>query len=300
MTAKFLEGSTLELVAQFFRLADHLQVQATGTFSRQVCLQEALWSDITAREFDGLGLSSALLKPAGWRTLARLFRELKTAQITVDNRVCVHFGGAAVHKLIGMLRSANQSRSRPQTFVGVMRFPRESLSSTFDDRHRVQEVLAQAKPPSAIGDAFSLRVDLLSSVSENPVGLTLHFGWQSNHLHVAVRDDGAHPGTLGQVAWEEFRTALLVGRQGGHKMISLDIAACSSAMTLHHRSVCVIVNGPWAMCKSRLFVMTDRTEVVSDAHVKGVPCVVCARHAQPSDMKLMAVVAALHLDTVRK
>jgi len=292
MTAKFLEAScAIFSTCRPFAGASNRHIFKAGLLAR---------STLVRHHGSGIRwLGFVLLKPAGWRTLARLFRELKTAQITVDNCVYVHFREATVHKLIGMLRSANQSISRPQTFVGVMFFPRESLPSMFDDRRRVQGGLPPAKLPSAIGDAFSLRLDLPSG-SENPVGLTLHFGWQSNHLHVAVRDDGAHPGTLGQVAWEEFRTALLVGRQGGHKMISLDIAACSSAMTLHHRSVCVIVNGPWAMCKSGLSVMTERTEVVLDALVKGVPCVVCARHAQPSDMKPVASVNALNLEPVRK
>jgi len=306
MSEMFICGCSLELVAKFFRLADHLQLQATGTFARTVCLEEAVWSDITAREFHGFRLSPVLLKPPGWRTLARFFRELQQVHITIDSSPYVHFDEATVQKLIGMLRSANQSMNRSKAFVGVMRFPRGSLPSSLDGGRRAQNTHTLAAPTSGIGDVFSLRLDLMDipsgvarcSVSEDSAELTLHFGWQSNHLHMALRDDGSLPGSLGLEAWGEFRNTTLMGRQGGRKIITLDIAACSSAMTMHHRGVCVIVNGPWTMCNMGLFVMRAERAVVIDALAMGVPCVVCARHAQASDMKPMTFVSALNLGTV--
>jgi len=81
---------------------------------------------------------------------------------------------------------------------------------------------------AGIGDVFSLRLALQdnpsgvesSSVSENPAELTLHFGWQSNHLQVAVRNDGSPPGALEPEAWDQFDYAMLMGRQGGRKIIT--------------------------------------------------------------------------------
>jgi len=144
--------------------------------------------------------------------------------------------------LIGMLRSANQSTNRPKMFVGITRFPLGSLPS-LDDRRWVQP----AEPSSGIGDEFSLRLNLRdipsrvagSSGSEGPAELTLHFGWHRNHLHVAVRDNGSPPCAL----------------RRGHTIITLDVATCSSAGTMHHRGVCVMVNGPWTACKTGLCVM---------------------------------------------
>merc|ERR1719461_1583551 len=106
---------------------------------------------------------------------------------------------------------------RPKTFVGVMRFPRGSLPSSLDDRRWVQP----SELSSGIGDAFSLRLNLLdipsgdagSSVSESPAELTVHFGWQRNQLHIAVRDDGSPPPAIRPEAWGEFRSAMLLGRQ---------------------------------------------------------------------------------------
>jgi len=196
-----------------------LQLKATGTFARKVCSEEALWSDITAREFQfhGFGLSSDLLKPSGWRTLSCLLRELQQTQVTIHSSACGHCEEAAAQKLICMLRSANQSTNRPKTFVGVMRFLRESLPSSLDDHRREQDAHNPATPPSGIGDAFSLHLALQdnpsgvarSSVSENPAELTLHFGWQSNHLQVAVRNDGSPPGALELEAWDQFDYAML-------------------------------------------------------------------------------------------
>jgi len=279
------------LAAQFMQLADHLQLKATGTFAKKVCSEEALWSDITAQEiqFHGFGLSPDLLTPSGWMTLSQLFREFQQTQITVDSSACGHFEEAAAQKLICMLRSANQSTNRPKTFVGVMCFPRGSLPSSLDDHRRVQDAHTPAKPPSGIGDTFSLRLDLQDipsgvtrpSVSENPAELTLHFGWQSNHLQMAVRNDGLPPGALEPVAWNQSYIPMLMGSQGCQKMITLDITACSSAMTLQYRSVPVIVNGPWTKCTTGLFVMRAKdTSVAIDALAMGVPCVVCDRMAK--------------------
>jgi len=303
MAGMFMCDCSLEFMAKFLRLADHLQMQATSMFARKVCLEEALWSDVVAKKFDRFGLSPSLLKPPGWRILARFWRELQQAQVTVDCSPLVHFEETTVQKLIGMLRSANQSMNRLNTFVGVMRFPRGSLPSSLDDRRWVEP----AEPSSGIGDAFSLRLNLLdvpsgaqaSSVSKCPADLTLHFGWQRNHLHVSVRDDGSPPSALRLEDWGELRSTRLMGRQGGQKMITLDIATCSSALTLHHRGVCVMVNGPWTACKTGLFVMRAGSTVAIDDLAMGVPCVVCARHAQASDIKRMAFVPALQLDTIR-
>jgi len=276
----FVCGFGLESVANFLQLADALQLQATGTFARKVCLEEAVWSDIMAREFHGFGLSPALLQPPGWRILSHLFRELHQAQVTVDSRPHVHFDETTVQQLIAMLRSADQSMKRPKTFVGVMRFPPGSLPSSLNDPRRVQP----AEPPSGIGDAFSLRLHVLdtpsgatrSSVSEDPAELTLHFGWQNNNLQLAVRDDGSPPGAHGPEA-RELRNEMRMGRQGGHRMIAVDVAACSSAMTLHYRGVSVMVNGPWTICQFGLSIM--RAAAI-DALAKGVPCVVCDRMAK--------------------
>jgi len=312
----FQRGCNLELLARFFRLADHLQVKATGTFARNICLEESLWADITSREFDGFGLSPALLKPSGWKMLARLFRKTKQAQITVDHNPCVHFEESAdpfspLQQLIGSLRYSNQSTSCPKSFVGVMRFPRGSLPSTLDDGRRPRPENAQtptANPQSGIGEAFSLLLDLPddplgdahSSVRKKPAELTLHFGWQSNHLFVCVRNDRLPPGELWPEDGDEFRNSLMVSGQRGGSMISLDIATCSSAMTLHHRSVCVVMNGPWTKCNTGLFFMRAGSDAALDALAKGVPCVVCARYAQANDYQRMVHVPALHLDSVRQ
>jgi len=189
--------------------------------------------------------------------------------------------------LIGMLRSANQSTHRPKTFVGVMHFPRGSLPSSLDDGCWLQNAHTQAESPSGVGDAFSLRLDLpdipsgvaRSSASENAAELTSHFGWQSNHLHVAVRDDDSPPGALGPAAWELFRSAMLMGMQECRKIIALDMAACSSVITLQHWGAYVMVNGPWTMCNLGLFVMRAGTAAVINALDTGVPCVICTRHA---------------------
>jgi len=238
----------------------------------------------------------SLLKPSGWRTLARIFREIQQARVTVDKSPCVHFEEATVQTLISMLRSSNQSVSRPKVFVGVMRFPCGSLPLSLDDHFQVEDADTPAEPPSSIGDAFSLRLDLLdhasgvahSSVSENPTDLTLHFSWQSNDLHVALRDDGLPPDAFGPEALEAFHRefySMLTGRQGGQKIVTLDFAACSSAMTFHHRSVFVIVNGPWTLCNTGLFEIKAGTAIAVDALALGVPCVVCARHAQVTDVQ---------------
>jgi len=299
MAGMFICDCSLELMAKFLRLVDHLQLQATGRFARKVCLQEALWSDIVGKEFHGFCLSLALLKPPGWRILSRFWRELQQAQVTVDCSPLVHFEETTVQKLIGILRSANQSMNRLKIFVGVMRFPRSSLPSSLDDRRWVQP----AEPLSGIGDAFSLRLNLpdipsgvaASSVSESPSELTLYFGWQRNHLHIAVRDDGSPPPALRLEDWGQFRSTGRMGR----KIITLDIATCSSAITLHHRGVCVMVNGPWTSCKTGLFVIRAGSAVAIDALATGVPCVICARHAQASDVKRLAFVPALQLDTIK-
>jgi len=257
----------------------------------------------------GLALPPDLLKPSGWRTLSCLLRELQQTQVTIHSSACGHFEEAAAQKLICMLRSANQSTNRPKTFVGVMRFLRESLPSSLDDHRRVQDAHNPARPPSGIGDVFSLRPALQdnpsgvarSSVSENPAELTLHFGWQSNHLQMAVRNDGLPPGALEPVAWNQSYIPMLMGSQGCQKMITLDITACSSAMTLQYRSVPVIVKGPWTKCTTGLFVMRAKdTAVAIDALAMGVPCVVCAHHPQETDMKAKPIYHALNLDRVRK
>jgi len=188
-----------------------------------------------------------------------------------------------------------------------MRFLRESLPSSLDDHRRVQDAHNPARPPSGIGDVFSLRPALQdnpsgvarSSVSENPAELTLHFGWQSNQLQVAVRNDGLPSRALEPEAWNQFYYAMLMGRQGGQKN-TLDITACSSAMRPQYRSDPVIVNGPWTKCTTGLFVMRADTAVAIDALAMGMPCVVCARHARTTDMKAKPIYPALHLDIVRK
>jgi len=46
-----------------------------------------------------------------------------------------------------------------------------------------------------------------------------------------------------------------------------------------------------------LFIVRAGSAVAIEALAMGVPCVVCARYAQASDIKPMALVRALHLDT---
>jgi len=310
MAPLFQQRCSFELLTRFFRLADHLQVQATSRVARNICLEEAVWTEIASQEFSGFGLCHSLLKPSGWKALARLFRETKQVQVKVDRSPCIHFDESTLQKLIGMLRSARQSASSPNSFLGVMRFPRGSLPPTLDDGRRRVSNNAQtpADPQSGIGEAFSLPLTLpdntssveSSSVSEQPTALTLHFGWQGNHLYAAVCDDDSLPRALGPEAEEVFCNSLHISMQRGCPIIFLDIAACSPAMTLHHRSVCIIVNGPWSKCNTGMFFMKAGSDATIDAFVTGIPCVVCAHRAQARDFEPIALVPALHLDKVRR
>jgi len=295
----FSEALAVELVAKDCRLVDLLSLRASNANLRTVCSEEALWAAVLFREFDGLGLSPvpALLKPAGWSSLAPLFREVQRAHVTVDGSVGLHIGQAMVKKLTGMLQVSNRSMILPRIVVSTLRFPQALLAMALEDRRKLDSHI-QPQLPSCIGDPCSLHSCLVDDPamgssasaflpgSENPHALTLHLGWLHGCLHLAVRDDVRNPPEL-------------VARRRGRRMVTLDIAVCSAALTLQHRGVDIFVNGAWKSCETGFFVMTAGKAAAVDALSVGVPCIVCVRNKKAS-MRSKAISAALHLDSVRR
>jgi len=308
----FVEGFAVELVAKDLRLVDLFSLRASSNTARTVCSEETLWAAVLFRELDGLGLSPALLKPAGWSSLAPLFREFQRARVTVDGSAGVHIGQATVQKLTRTLQVANRSLSFPWIFVSGMRFPQALLAVALEDRHQLRDRNIQPQLPSCIGDTvplYSCLVDapaMESSAaaclpgSKNPHGLTLHLGWLSGCLHVTVRNDGLNPPEL--VAGEdldEFHDDIFMDNQRGLRLVTLDFAACSAALTLQYRGVQIVVNGAWTICNTGFFTMTAGKAAAVDALSVGVPCIVCVRNRQAS-MRSSSIAAALHLESFRR
>jgi len=310
----FAEGFIVELAAKGLRLAELFSLRASSTNLRMVCSEEKLWAVVLFREFDGLGLSPvpALLKPAGWSSLAPLFREFQRAQVTVDGSAGLHVGQAMVKKMTGILQIANRSLILPWIVVSAMRFPRALLAMALEDRPRLRDGHIQPQLPSCIGDTCPLHSCLVDDPAmeslaaaflldpERPHALTLHLGLLKGCLHLAVRDDGLSPPDLvAREDLDDFYT-MFIENQRGRRTVTLDIAVCSAALTLQHRGVDIVVNGDWKSCKTGFFVMTAGKAAAVDALSVGVPCIVCLRSKQArTQQKTISVAAtALHLDRV--
>jgi len=237
-----------------------------------------------------------MLQPAARSFIVRLFRELQQPLVAVDPNAPLHLEEpSVVERLIKFLHRANRleqvsllvRRNPGQIVVSRMRFPEEFLAAALEPSHDpVPEFRAQGEPPLCIGDVLSLRANLLDELHGGaqrsdvalPSGLALHLGWHSGHFHVAASHD-----------FEHFEG-----------VITLDFAACTSAVMLHFREIDVIVNGPWQTCGTGLFAMTSgRTKAIA-ALSSGVPCVIHARGAHQSSQRPYGIAHSLHLDSIRR
>jgi len=308
----FLEGFAVELIAKELQLVDLFGLRASSIAARTVCSEKALWAAVLFREFDGLGLSPVLLKPAAWSSLAPLFREFRRAQVTVDGSAGVHIGQATVQKLTGMLQVANRSLSFSWIYVSAMRFPQALLAVALEDRHQLRDRHIAPQLSSCIGDTVPLHSCLVDDPAvefsaaaffpgyENPHGLTLHLGWLSGCLHVAVRDDRLSPPELvAEEDSDEFIDDMFMDNQRGLRLVTLDIAVCSTALTLQYRGVQIVVNGAWKSCNTGFFAMTAGKAAAVDALSVGVPCIVCVRNRQARKQS-SSIAGALYLERVRR
>jgi len=290
-----VKGLVLELVLHHLKVSDFFHLQAAGTALRTSCL-EAIWSNIMKRTFSAFQLHPALLQPAGWHILGPLFLELQQTHAVVAGVALTQ--EVQVQRLTSALRAANRSNQHvgpAQVFVGLMRFPEELLPMAMEDQKQALD-----DPPSCVADAFLLRSNLFddpapklsasalfpeSALTHGPI---LYFGWQNSNLHLAIRDDGVSPSDI----------PMIMGNQDGLQILTVDVAVCSSAFRLNHRSVEVAVNGPWKMCTTGFFVMTGGKAATVEALSAGVPCVVCMRFGQI--MQPLGMACTLHLDRIRR
>jgi hypothetical protein len=295
-----LKGLALELVSHQLELGDFFRVQATGTAMRTRCLEQAIWFKVMERKLSAFELHPALLQPEQWHILGPLFQEVQQTHAVVAGVALRQ--KLQIQRLTSTLHATNRSNQHVgpgQVFIGLMRFPDKLLPMAVGDQKSMQIRRRQVKPPSCIADAFVLQSNPLddpaagaSASALNPVcvlshGTVLYFGWQNGDLHLAIRDDGTSPGEI----------PMMVGNLDGLKIVTLDVAVSSSAFTLNHRSVEVAVNGPWTMCTTGFFVMTEGKAATVEALSAGVPCVVCIRFGQI--MQPFGMACTLHLDRIR-
>jgi len=237
------------------------------------------------RTFSAFQLHPALLQPAGWHILGPLFLELQQTHAVVAGVALTQ--EVQVQRLTSALRAANRSNQHvgpAQVFVGLMRFPEELLPMAMEDQKQALD-----DPPSCVADAFLLRSNLFDDPAPRPSaslfhGPILYFGWQNGNLHLAIRDDGVSPSDI----------PMIMGNQDGLQILTVDVAVCSSAFRLNHRSVEVAVNGPWEMCTTGFFFMTEGKAPTVEAFSGGVACVACicfGRIVQP-----LGIACTLHLD----
>lgn len=308
----FAESCAVELVAKDLRLVDLFSLRASSTTVRTVSSEEKLWAGVLFREFHGLGLSPDLLKPSRWSSLAPLFREFQRAHVTVNDSAGVRIGHATVQKLTGTLEVANRSLQPPWIFVGAMRFPQALLAMALECHHQLRDSRISPQLSFCIGDTIALHSCLVDDPAvetsaaaflpgfANPHGLTLHLGWLSGRLYLALRDDGLTPPELvAQEDLDEFHDDMFMDNQMSLRLVTLDIAVCSAALTLQHRGVQIVVNAAWKVCKTGFFVMTEGKATAVDALAAGVPIIVCVRNRQASK-RSSSITAALHLERVRR
>jgi len=277
------------LVSHQLQLGDFFRLQAAGTSVRRRCMEDDIWCNVMEKHFSAFRLHPALLQPAAWHVLGPLFRELQQTHAVVAG---VGLGQKVeVQRLTNVLHAANRSNRHvgpSQVFVGLMRVASELLSMAVEKQREVQDV------PSCVADAFVLHSNLLDDPAAGPSpcvsnpeavsfhGPSLYFKWQNCDLFVAIWQDAVSPSDIP-----------MMGNQDGLEVVTLDIAACSSAFTLNHRGVEVAVNGPWKMCTTGFFVMTGGKAATVEALSAGVPCVVCMRFGQI--MQPLHMARTLHL-----
>jgi len=295
----------MERLVQPLRLADLLMLQATDMSARTMCLEGSVWPEAIVREFSDFDLPPNLLQPAGWRSIAPLFREMRRSQLSIDNKARLQFKQVAqVERLAKMLNAAGRQAQPAPAYglnpghisLGRMRFPKGLPLAEALQADSNQIYLTREGPPLCIGETLIMRTRLLDDLAtdaafetgadSSTVALTLHFGLHGGRLHVAVSDEGLPPSDI--MAPEhlmELYNRMQLGSLGTMDMITLDITVCSLSLTLNHRSVDVAVNGPWTTCRSGLFAMTAGRAAGIEALWDGVPCVVCARPRQPSNQR---------------
>jgi len=283
-----VEALALRHVARSLQLVDVFGLQATGTCVRAMCSDEILWAQLITNEFQGFSLSPDLRKRAGWPVLAPLFQELQRARAFVAGSICIPLAQPKqVQRLANLVRAASRSRQAAgpgNVLVGAIRFPDGPLRVMFADQPQVLDT-PQGVSTICVGDALPL----------NPSdGLTLHFGWQSGHLYLAV----GH-GSLPPTAVDASSDPAPLGDQDGLETVTVDVAVCSPVFTLNHRNVEIVVNGPWKICNTGFFVMTEGERATIEAFSVGVPCVVCAHRGRVSDRRQFGIARILHLDVVR-
>jgi len=256
-------------------------------------------------QFPDFRLSCAMRQPAARRFVVLLSRELQQPQVDVDRSASLHLESTSlVEKLTKNLHAANRlvqlslsAQGNPgQILVRRMRFPSNDLAVALQPSDGpVPELRPRADPPTCVGDVLLVGAGLLDESANHvlhgaqpahPDGFALHLGLHSGHFHVAVSHEGPLPN--GRVPRDHFR------------MITLDIAACTSAVTLHFRGVDVMVNGPWQTCRTGLLAMTAGMSTAIAALSSGVPCVVYARAGHQSNQRLSGLAQSLHLDNVRR
>jgi len=283
-----VKGLVLELVSHHLKVIDFFHLQAAGIALRTSCLEEAIWSNVMERKFSPFQLHPALLQPAGWHILGPLFLELQRTHAAVAGVALTQ--EVQVQRLTSALRAANRSNRHvgpAQVFVGRMCFPEELLSMAVEDQKQALD-----DPPSCVADAFLLRSNLFDDPAPRPSaslfhGPILYFGWQNGNPHLAIRDDGVSPSDI----------PMIMGNQDRLQIFTVDVAVCSSAFRLNHRSVEVAVNGPWKMCTTGFFFMAEGKEATVEALSGGVPCVVCIRFGRI--MQPLGIACMLHLDKIR-
>jgi len=287
--ATIFPGVLVLRVAKSLRLIEVFQLQATSTCTRDVCMEQALWSDLMADQFPGLHFAPALLKPACRCNLVSLLHELHQPQVSIDGEAHAELRNEAeMQKLTKLLGTATRlAQKMPPTggslghvLVGTMQFPREALPMALP-----HSSLVPNESPMCAGDSCRLQCkgllsDFAAEIVEAPAAAdtwTVHFSFQGGLLCVAVKSDSD---------------------MGSFQTWSIDLAVCSSALTLCYRNVHVVENGAWNSCRMGVFAMTGGREATIEALSKGVPCVVFIRQGQSHSEH--GISRSLNLEGVRR
>jgi len=233
--------------ARSLGIAEVVHLQTTSVCIRDVCMEQALLSDLMADQFSGLHLSPALLKPECRSNFLSLLHELHQPQVSIDGEAHVELRTAAeLDKLTKLLGTAKRSAQKMppaggslgHVLVSRMQFPCEELHMALP-----RSQLAPKGTPMCVGDSCRLQCagplrDFAAENGEAPAAAntwTIHFSLQSGLLCVAV-DNEYGMGCL--QTW------------------SVDLAVCSSAFTLCYRNIDVVENVAWNTCQKGFFAMT--------------------------------------------